>query len=872
MKIDAYTFPNEEGISLLVVYRLFPDRPRQHYLYRSRQITNHPWHAMPHLLLLAALFTAAAPIRATDPGELQRNAVAKIDAFIDNFRKTGDYKSRIADLDDAERQLRASLDSFRDRRDLAGAALSLIKLGQIQRMKSNWEEALRYYEQGEITAQKANHPAYEAKALMDRARAEAELRDYGTAQAHVEQAVILATSLEDKSDLFDALDVLSQVQMDQGNFNAAADSLNRAFALPGIKDEKLFYGYMDRSEIYRKMADANLKRNLDVGLQALDRVRENLTEAIEIAQKLGWSGLSKRMRDSLGEADLLAKLIDSQKHSRESLQKVFHPEKPSDVLVTERFVSQDLSLPTEVAQLYEHYKRLESDAGGFGNSVAATSLYTDGLMQQSKGNHADALASFRKAVELLEQDRRKLQDEKARGTFLADKMDIYYSAILELLQQRLYTEAFELMERSRSRAMADMIATHQLSLSGAGEQQLYAESAHLVAAIAAKQAELFHLINTGTKPEVLAPADREIASLEEARRKLLARISVEAPHLLELTTSSVVPLPTLQQQMRRENFEVLEYLVTETAVILWHIDADGVRVRNVFLPRSELLAKVEALQKSLSDRNNAFDQKTARELYLFLIEPAARWIRNERLVIVPHDALYSIPFQVLENPADGSSLGDRYKLSYAPSATIQAGLRKISTVGEKTLLAAADPELPEAQNEVESIAKQYSGHSKVIVDALVKKSEVKATVGDYDVIHLSVHGKFNTQEPMLSYLKLAKGEQDDGQLTAAEMFGLPLGKASLVVFSACETGKVEATKSNEVLGMIRALLYAGANTLVLSYWKVDSASTALWMETFHRMAQTSPPAEAARQALLAVKNRPEFAHPYFWSAFMLLTK
>ena len=199
-------------------------------------------------------------------------------------------------------------------------------------------------------------------------------------------------------------------------------------------------------------------------------------------------------------------------------------------------------------------------------------------------------------------------------------------------------------------------------------------------------------------------------------------------------------------------------------------------------------------------------------------------------------------------------------------------MRKTSADGGKTLLAAADPTISEAENEVENIAKLYSGRSKVIVDALVKKSEIKATVGDYDVIHLSVHGKFNAREPMLSYLKLAKGEQDDGQLTAAEMFGLSLDKTSMVVFSACETGKVEATNSNEVLGMIRALLYAGANTLVLSYWKVDSASTALWMETFHRVAQTNPPAEAARQALLAVKNRPEFAHPYFWSAFMLLTK
>jgi CHAT domain-containing protein len=823
-------------------------------------------------LVLAALFTTALPARAADPGELQRDAVAKIDAFIDNFRKTGDRLSRIADLDDAERELRVSADEFVKQSDLANAALSLIKLGQIQRMQGKWSAALPYYGQAEIAAQKADHPAYQAKALIDRAKAEKQLRDYGTAQAHVEKAIILATSLEDKSDLFDALDVLSQVQTDLGNYNAAAESLNRAFALPGIKDESLFYGYMDRSDTYRKMVDTNLKGDLNVALDALDRARKDLNKALETAEKLGWSGLAKAMRDSLEQAKVLATLIDSQIRSRQSLQKVFHPEKASDVLVTERFVSQDFSLPPEAFQMYERYKRFETNAGGFGNSVAATSLYTDGLMQQSKGDHAGALASFRKAVEVLEQDRRKLQDEKTRGTFLGDKMDIYYSAILELLQQHLPGEAFELMERSRSRAMADVIATHQLSLSGAAEQELYAESVRLGAAIAEKQAELFHLINTGAKPEVLAPLDREIASREAAHRKLLARISVEAPHLLELITSSSVSLRTLQEQMKQGNFEVLEYLVTETAVILWHIDADGVHVRNVFLPRSELLAKVEALQKSLSDPNDAFDRRTARELYLFLIAPVAGLIHSERLVIVPHQALHFIPFQMLENPTDGSSLGERYQLSYAPSATIQAGLRKGGAGTGKSLLAAADPKISDAGNEVENIAKLYSGRSRVIVDALVKKSEIKAAIGDYDVIHLAVHGEFNSREPMLSHLKLAKEGQDDGQLTAAEMFGLPFSKTSLVVFSACETGKAEVTSSNEVLGMIRALLYAGADTLVLSYWKVDSSSTALWMETFHRAVQTSLPAEAARKALQAVKNRPEFAHPYFWSAFMLLTK
>ena len=140
----------------------------------------------------------------------------------------------------------------------------------------------------------------------------------------------------------------------------------------------------------------------------------------------------------------------------------------------------------------------------------------------------------------------------------------------------------------------------------------------------------------------------------------------------------------------------------------------------------------------------------------------------------------------------------------------------------------------------------------------------RKAVGGFDVVHLSVHGKFNHEEPLLSYIGLSpdKADKDDGHLTAAEMFGLPLVRAALVVLSACESGKLEVTRGNEVLGMVRGLLYAGAGALVLSRWKVDATATALWMETFHREARTRGLTEAARLALRAVRSDPHYAHPY----------
>jgi CHAT domain-containing protein len=83
---------------------------------------------------------------------------------------------------------------------------------------------------------------------------------------------------------------------------------------------------------------------------------------------------------------------------------------------------------------------------------------------------------------------------------------------------------------------------------------------------------------------------------------------------------------------------------------------------------------------------------------------------------------------------------------------------------------------------------------------------------------------------------------------------------------------VQASHSGEVVGMVRSLLYAGAGSLVLSDWEVNAASTKFWMETFYREGQSKEPAEAARLALVAVKSRPEFGHPFFWAPFIMTGK
>ena len=302
----------------------------------------------------------------------------------------------------------------------------------------------------------------------------------------------------------------------------------------------------------------------------------------------------------------------------------------------------------------------------------------------------------------------------------------------------------------------------------------------------------------------------------------------------------------------------------------WHISHEAIHVRSIFLPRAVLISKIASLRRSLKNQKATFDEQTAKELFLFLIQPARTWIKGNHLLIIPHEDLHYIPFQVLQDPADNSYLGERFQLSYAPSATISLSRNKAAPIASGRLLAIADPTIGAAKAEVEAIATLYPNRHKVVKEVLVKKADLKAWAGDYDLLHLSVHGQFSAKEPLLSHLTLHADGQDDGKLTAAEMFGLPLEQTRLVVLSACETGQTEATHANEILGMERALLYAGAQALILSSWQVDAASTALWMQVFYKEAQTKPASEAAHLALMAVKNHPSYGHPYHWGPFLMI--
>ncbi len=115
---------------------------------------------------------------------------------------------------------------------------------------------------------------------------------------------------------------------------------------------------------------------------------------------------------------------------------------------------------------------------------------------------------------------------------------------------------------------------------------------------------------------------------------------------------------------------------------------------------------------------------------------------------------------------------------------------------------------------------------------------------------------------------------EDGILYSGEIYNLDIN-ADLTVLSACETGLGEIKSGEGLIGLTRALLYAGTKNMVVSLWKVADESTSDLMIDFYTYLLESNEegmeySKALQQAKLKMIDEKRYAHPFYWSPFILI--
>ena len=137
------------------------------------------------------------------------------------------------------------------------------------------------------------------------------------------------------------------------------------------------------------------------------------------------------------------------------------------------------------------------------------------------------------------------------------------------------------------------------------------------------------------------------------------------------------------------------------------------------------------------------------------------------------------------------------------------------------------------------------------------------TLAGFDAVHLATHAIFDGSHPLQSRILLS-----DGALTVPDLFRLRLN-ARLVTLSACQTALSALEPGDELLGLREALLFAGANALLVSLWAVDDASTGRLMASFYdRLLGGLAPAAALASAQRQMRAAGESA--FHWAPFVVI--
>jgi CHAT domain-containing protein len=221
----------------------------------------------------------------------------------------------------------------------------------------------------------------------------------------------------------------------------------------------------------------------------------------------------------------------------------------------------------------------------------------------------------------------------------------------------------------------------------------------------------------------------------------------------------------------------------------------------------------------------------------------------------------------------GAPLIAHVAVAYAPSLAILQRLLQREQCRDASATALVGSWSPEGDaigddvlGEVQQVAQRFGTHA--VVRHSISRAIVAQEASSATVIHLACHGFFDPDDPLASGLEVA-----DGVLTGRDWMQLRL-KADLVTLSACDTGAVTAARGDEISGLTRALLIAGATSTLVTLWRVYSDAALSWMTDFYERVWTDDgtkrldEATAFQQATLALMARnPDVVA---WAPFVLV--
>lgn len=495
----------------------------------------------------------------------------------------------------------------------------------------------------------------------------------------------------------------------------------------------------------------------------------------------------------------------------------------------------------------------------------------------------DLLGLADELIDKIRQFRTSEADKIALGNTASD---VYESAIRVSLEmggvkwkKMPYRErAFYFADKSKSAVLLEAIADANAQSYAGIPDEMLAREKEVKTEIAYLEQKLAETASDAQRKQLTS----ELFTWSEKYDKLKKTLEENYPDYYALKYDIRTPTVTDLEQKLPEGAAMVSYFLGDNAkrLYVFFITNKGLKVEDLPIE--------EGFDKNLTGYRNALyykaeqtSQEVGSSLYYQLgldKIPAG----TQQLIVVPSGRISTVPLEALITNSEepGSYLIKQYSISYLYAASLMQTNKELGKDEQIALFAPVDfsglglAYLPGTKQEVEEIGSLFEKNknaTNLFVEEKASKSAVTSDlVAKSNIIHFATHGIVDELHPERSQICLTTKNGSSGSLYTGEIYNLKFN-ADLVVLSACETGLGKLSKGEGIIGLTRAIIYSGAQNMVVSLWSVsDNSTSQLMIDFYNNLLSGQEYSLAIANAKRKMITDAKYNEPYFWAPFVLI--
>jgi len=795
--------------------------------------------------------------------------------------------------------------------DKRGEGRYLADIASVFWAKGNYPQSMIYSEKGLKLARETQSRYDEATILHQIGNAHWATGNFAKALVFYHQAMEVNQQLGNKTNEASCLNGMGLIYGEIGDYDKALEYHERALKIFRETSGKAGEGMCLNNIALIHMALEDYPRALDSLERALQLARETASRVAE-ANRLGnIANLHTSQGDYVGAIPLYEEALKiAQAIGARDREAAVYRDRGKLFLKMEDY-----------PRALNSFEKALTIAEQIGQDTTRWLAYSGmGKAYEKQGQYEEALTHYRKSTQVIEDIRARFPLEEERASYFKDKIRTYEDIINILFalhekepERGFDRESFVAAERAKARGFLDSLEIAKIDLGGSLSPKMREEEAKIARKISTCQVEL---AKPGLSEQKRLELSQELEAAEEAYRNLIRMIRLNHKEYAELVYPEPLSLEDIQKKGLDSETALLEYFLGEKSAFLFCVTKNDFSMHK--------LSRSDELQERVSNYIHLLSSKTdqdfealpaGKRMYRELLLPVQEKLaRVKNLVVVPDGSLNYLPFEALikeDKPegngrsGEGHFLVADYRISYAPSASSLVNLlaRKREPEAKKDWLAFADPvyalrglpaqagpvdertrefylskefdfsPLPYSKEEVKGVARFFSKNRReIFIQQDAREEKLKEVpLKNYRILHFATHGLLDERHSIRSAVVMTLDEdpREDGFFQVREIYNTPLN-SDLVVLSACQTGRGKLESGEGVSGLSRAFLYAGAQAVVATLWKINDLSTSEFMKSFYQhLTASKSKDEALRLAKLEMMKSP-YRHPYYWAAFVLI--